>query len=245
MRKEVIGNATLYLGDCLEILPTLGKVDAVLTDPPYASGGFTEAAKKASNGMGNRSETRQKEGWFPGDNMTTAGITWLLRSVAVDCVSLLPEGGTMSVFTDWRMLTALAPAIESARMRYQNLIVWNKGVAGLGSGFRTQHEMIMHFAVGTPNYHSFAQGNVVTSPRMNHHDREHQTQKPTELMEIILSVISKEGALILDPFMGSGTTGVACLNTGRHFVGIEIERTYFDTACERIQNALRQEKLFA
>jgi site-specific DNA-methyltransferase (adenine-specific) len=245
MRVETIGAATLYLGDCLEILPTLGKVDAVLTDPPYASGGFTEAAKKSSNGMGNRSETRQREGWFPGDNMTTAGITWLLRSVAVDCVPLLPEGGTMSIFTDWRMLTALVPAIESARVRYQNLLVWNKGVAGLGAGFRTQHEMIMHFAVGVPTYHNLSNGNVITSPRMNHHDREHQTQKPIELMETLLSVVSKEGDLVLDPFMGSGTTGVACLNTARRFVGIEVEPAYFDIACERLSNSLRQGRLIA
>lgn len=243
-RVKQIGDATLYRGDCREVLPTLGRVDAVVTDPPYCSGGFSESGKKAAKGMGLRSETIRDIGWFAGDNMTTAGISWLMSFIAGRCYALLPEGGTLTAFTDWRMVGHLAPAIESARFRYQNLVVWNKGNAGLGTGFRAQHELAMHFAKGVPTYHSFDFGNVLTVPRMSSADREHQTEKPVALIERIAQVVTCEGATILDPFMGSGTTGVACARLGRRFIGVEIDPGYFDIACRRIEEACRQSRLF-
>jgi DNA modification methylase len=244
-RIETIGDCTLYLGDCLEVLPTLDAVDAVISDPPYASGGFTEAAKKSSNGMGNRSETRARDGWFAGDSMTTAGAAWLLHQCAARVFDLLPIGGTMLMFTDWRMVGHLAPAIEASRLRYQNLVVWNKGVAGIGAGFRAQHELCMLFAKGTPVYHNLSYGNVLTVSRLPSAEKEHQTEKPVELMEMPIRVLSDEGATILDPFMGSGTTGVACARLGRRFIGIEIEPKYFDIARRRIEEAYKQPRLFA
>jgi site-specific DNA-methyltransferase (adenine-specific) len=243
-RTETIGAATLYLGDCREILPTLGRVDAVVTDPPYCSGGFSETGKKQAKGMGLRSETIRDVGWFAGDNMTTGGIAWLMSAVAGWCYQILPEGGTMTTFTDWRMVGHLAPAIESARFRYQNLVVWNKGNAGLGTGFRAQHELAMHFAKGTARYHSFDYGNVLTIPRMVSAEREHQTEKPVDLIGQILEVMTPAGGRVVDPFMGSGTTGVAATKLGRSFVGIEIEPRYFDIACRRIETANKQRDMF-
>lgn len=243
-RKEVIGDCTLYLGDCREILPLLPRVDAVVTDPPYCSGGFNEAGKQAAKGMGLRSETIREIGWFTNDNMTTAGISWLMGHVASWCYRLLKEGGTFTAFTDWRMVGHLAPAIESSRFRYQNLIVWNKGNAGLGTGFRAQHELAMHFSKGTARYHSFDFGNVITTSRVHSSEREHQTEKPLELIGTINEVVAPKGGLILDPFMGSGTTGVAAIKHGRRFVGVEIEERYFEIACRRILDAYRQPDMF-
>jgi site-specific DNA-methyltransferase (adenine-specific) len=243
-RCERIGPHKLYLGGCTQILPLLPRVDAVVMDPPYCSGGFSETGKKQAKGMGLRSETIRDVGWFAGDNMTTAGISWLMSSVAGWCYQLLPDGGTLTAFTDWRMAGHLAPAIESARFRYQNLVVWNKGNAGLGTGFRAQHELAMHFAKGTAAYHSFDYGNVLTIPRMHSSEREHQTEKPVDLMKQLLTVVSADGATILDPFMGSGSTGVACVKLGRRFIGIEIEPTYFEIACRRITEAMNQPDMF-
>lgn len=245
MRQEQIGDATLYLGDCLEILPTLAGVDAVVTDPPYCSGGFNEAGKKAAKGMGLRSETIREVGWFAGDNMTTAGIAWLLREVARFSYAALADGGTLTAFTDWRMVGHLAPAIESARFRHQNLVVWNKGAAGLGTGFRAQHELAMHFAKGTARYFDQSFGNVITVSRMPSAEREHQTEKPVDLMAALVRVTAPQGGTVLDPFMGSGSTGVACARLRRRFVGVEIEPAYFDIACRRIADAYRQRRLFA
>jgi site-specific DNA-methyltransferase (adenine-specific) len=244
VRIERIGNATLYLSDCREVLPTLSGIDAVVTDPPYCSGGFSETAKKQAPGTGLRSETIREIGWFAGDNMTTAGIAWLMSSVAALCYGALCDGGTMTVFTDWRMVGHIAPAIESARFRFQNMLVWDKGSAGLGTGFRAQHELAMHFARGTPRYHSFNYGNVLACGRVHSSAREHQTEKPVPLIEQISLVVSAWGATLLDPFMGSGTTGVACARLGRRFIGIEIEPRYFDMACRRIEQAQRQRDLF-
>lgn len=245
MRIEHLSDdVTLYLGDSLSILPTLDRIDALVTDPPYSSGGFTESGKKAAKGMGLRSETIRDVGWFDGDAMTSAGAGYLLREVCSWAFRLLPIGGTATVFTDWRMIPHLAPAIEAARFRYQNMVVWNKGAAGLGTGFRAQHELAMHFAKGTPAYNSCSFGNVLTIPRIQAATREHQTEKPVELMRAILEVVSAEGGVVLDPFMGSGSTGVAAVQLGRKFIGVEVEARHFETACRRIDAALSAPSMF-
>jgi len=242
--EHMAEGVTVYCGDCREILPVLDVVDAVVTDPPYCSGGFSETGKKQAAGMGLRSETIRELGWFTNDNMTTAGISWLMSTVTGWCYRLLPPGGTLTAFTDWRMVGHLAPAIESSQFRYQNLVVWAKPSAGLGAGFRAQHELAMHFAKGTARYFSAKHGNVLTSSRVHSSEREHQTEKPVELISSILETVSDPGMTILDPFMGSGTTGVAAVKLGRKFVGIEIEPKYFDIARTRISEAIRQTDLF-
>jgi DNA modification methylase len=242
--EHLAEGVVLHLGDCREILPTLGKVDAVICDPPYCSGGFSEAGKQAAKGMGLRSETIREIGWFVNDNMTSAGLCWLMGHVAGWCRRSLKTGGTFTAFTDWRMAGPLAPAIEAAGFRYQNLLVWAKPSAGLGSGFRAQHELALHFSNGTPEYHSASYGNVLSVGRVHSSEREHQTEKPVELISAIVETTTPVGGVVLDPFMGSGTTGVAAVNLGRRFTGIEISGVYFDIACRRIQAALDAPSMF-
>ena len=242
--KVVIGNAELWLGDCREVLPLISEVDAAVCDPPYCSGGFSESGKQAAKGMGLRSETIREVGWFINDNMTSAGLCWLMGHVGGWVRRKLARGGTFTAFTDWRMAVQLAPAIEAAGFRYQNMIVWAKPSPGLGSGFRAQHEIALHFSNGTPAYHSAKYGNVLNVGRVSATSREHQTEKPVELMASIVETVAPMGGIVLDPFMGSGTTGVACANVGRRFVGIEIDPRYFDIACKRIEAAQAQGKLF-
>lgn len=126
MKREMLGTATMYLGDCLEVMESLERVDAVITDPPYCSGAVSEASRTAAPGQGLRTETLQRFGWFVGDNMGTAGLVFLLRSMAFRAVDLIQPSGSMLTFCDWRMVPNLAPAIESAGMRYQNMVVWDK-----------------------------------------------------------------------------------------------------------------------
>lgn len=229
---------TIYHGDCREILPLVGAVHAVVTDPPYCSGGFSESAKQAAKGMGLRSETLKEVGWFVNDNMTTQGLCWLLSTVAGWSRRILVEGGTLTVFTDWRMSAPLSAAIESSGFRYQNLIVWKKPSMGLGTGFRAQHELVLHFSNGTPSYHRFDVGNVIECSRVNAASREHQTQKPVQLLSEIISVVSAETQTILDPFMGSGTTLVAAKQLGRQAIGIELEERYCEIAAMRLSQDL-------
>lgn len=232
---------SLTLGDCLSILDgqdgiEAGSVDAVLVDPPYCSGGATERAKGAATGQGLRSETLDsgRFSWFAADNMTTGGLVWLLRECASIWMRVLKPGGSATVFCDWRMYPTLVPALESVGLRYQNLIVWDKGSMGLGRGFRMQHELAIHLTTGVGEYYDASTGNVIQAGRVGD-AREHPTQKPAALFERLVSVVSPPGGLVLDPFAGSGTTGVACLRLGRRFIGWERDPNYFEIACRRLR----------
>jgi DNA modification methylase len=237
----------LHCGDALDVLRGMpdGSVDSVAMDPPYCAGAISEASRTRAAGQGLRSETLTRFGWFVGDNMGTAGLVWLLRSVAVECRRVVKPSGSMLVFCDWRMLSAVQPAIESAGLRYQNLIVWDKGSMGLGSGFRCQHELVMHFTFGAPEYHDKGTPNVLRSSRVHASVREHQTQKPEDLMGRLLRVITPPGGTVLDPFAGSGTTGVAAVQAGLSFVGIEQSPEHHATAQRRITAAQSAAPLFA
>ena len=200
-RIERIGNAVLLLGDCLEILPHLPKVDAVITDPPYGIG-------IAANPF------RQKHEAMAWDNAPATS-----QHIAA-CLAAAPAclfwGGN---YFD------LPPT--------QGFLIWDK----------VQPE---DFSSAMCEY---AWTNVAKPAKLfkRHvvsYEKFHPTTKPVELMRWCVDWMGNPQT-ILDPFMGSGTTGVACMNLGRSFVGIEIEPKYFDIACERIENAQRQERLFA
>lgn len=234
----------IHHGDCLDILRTLPdcSADAVVTDPPYCSGGFTETQRRGAKGQGLRSVTLRRDGWFDGDVMGTAGLCELLRSVAVQTKRLIRPGGSLLVFCDWRMLVSLQPAIESAGVRLQNLVVWDKGSMGLGQGFRPQHELIMHFTFGGFKGHDNATSNVLKCSRTHASKREHPTEKPVELLRRLVVAATPPGGTVLDPFAGSGTTGVACVLEGRQFIGVEQCAEYVEMAQNRIKAATQQKE---
>ena len=132
--------------DCLRAMRTIptGTIDAVICDPPYCSGGFTETEKKSALAQGIRSVRAKDDDfeWFPNDSMSTAGLVWLLRNAFIEFDRLLVDGGSVLMFTDWRMVPHLAPALESSGLQYRNMIIWDKGSPGLGSGFRPTHEIV-------------------------------------------------------------------------------------------------------
>jgi len=211
MRKEVIGNATLYLGDCLEILPTLPKVDAVITDPPYGIRADKHNSKPPGDPNGWRhygpeigwDSCRQAEAIRRVTNMGVPAVVW---------------GG--NYYTD-----VLPPSM--------GWLIWDKGQADFSladvemawwSEWKAARRLLFPRALAIKD------------------GGHHPTQKPTQVME--WCVEKMPNGTILDPFMGSGSTGVACMNLGRKFIGIEIEERYFQIACERIANAQRQQKLF-
>ena len=232
-----IGEATLYHGDCLEILPTLGKVDAIVTDPPYSSGGYQEAGKgSGSIGTDAVDKWGGKRPEIAADNLSTRGYQRLITAVARST-----KAREIYIFCDWRMWTYTFDSVEDGFFRPRSMIVWNKQQAGMGVGWRGQHELILWGLRGPAKIPTNATGNVLSIARSGNPD--HPTQKPVVLLEALLKGTDSE--LIVDPFMGSGTTGVACANLGRKFIGIEIERKYFDIACERIAAAYAQGRLFA
>lgn len=227
----------LYVGDALDTMATLdtAAVDAIITDPPYCSGGVSEASRTRAPGQGYRSENLRRFGWFTGDNMGTAGLLFLLRSIAFESVRVVKPTGSLLVFCDWRMVSTLQPGIESAGLRFQNLLVWNKGHMGLGLGFRTQHELVLHFTYGAPEYHAADVANVLTWPRVPADEREHQAQKPLGLVRQLVRVTVPRGGVVLDPFAGSSTTGVAALMEGCQYIGVERDVDAAEISAQRLQ----------
>lgn len=229
-------------GDALEVIATIpdGSIDAVVMDPPYCSGAATEAGRGSATHQGLRSETIRsgRFDWFDADNMTTSGLVWLLRSIAVEASRVLVPTGSVLTFCDWRMVTALAPAMESAGFRLRNLVVWDKGHFGCGSGFRPQHEMVLHLTRRAPDFYAANVGNVVRSKRVQSADRDHPTEKPVDLLEQLISVVCPAGGVVLDPFAGSGTTGVAAVSEGRRAILIEKDATHAETCRRRVAEAL-------
>jgi site-specific DNA-methyltransferase (adenine-specific) len=224
-------------GDCVELMRDQpdGSAHAVIMDPPYCSGGYSETARRQSRSQG----VHPKFGWFAADNMGTAGLVFLLRSIAFEAVRVLRPGGSVCVFCDWRQVANLGPAIESAGLRWTNLVVWDKGSCALGYGFRARHELILHFTNGPGVYHDKSVGNVITHSRIRSNVRHHQTEKPIELLRTLVRVGSEPGGLVMDPFSGSGSTGCAAVLEGRRFIGYERDAGYCEVARKRIEMAAR------
>lgn len=214
MRVETIGNATLYLGDCMEILPTLPKVDAVVTDPPYGIGYQRGAGGKGKHTKRNDAPIAGDDKPFdPDPFLAWPCILWGANHYA----QRLPHGRWLA----WNKLGPLQPWDDfcDVEFAWQNTRAADRIFSLLWKG-------------------------ICQADKREGGERAHPTQKPVALMEWCLSFLPT-AQTVLDPFMGSGTTGVACANQGRKFIGIEIEPRYFDIACERIAAAFAQEKMFA
>ncbi len=239
-----MSKVTLHCGDCLPWLQTLpdGIADAVITDPPYCSGGYLEAQKNTkAQGLRGATIAAADFHWFSADNMGTSGLVWLLRSVLVECRRVLRPNRSAFIFTDWRMIPNVTPALESSGFRYRNMLVWDKGSAGLGVGFKPAHEIVMEFTNGSTEYAALDGQNVLRAARLHASLKEHGAQKPVQILKELMRVACQSDGTVLDPFLGSGSCGVACVETGRHFFGCELDPVYFQVAERRIAQAQRDD----
>jgi site-specific DNA-methyltransferase (adenine-specific) len=247
MEKVQIGSATLYLGDCLAILPTLPKVDALVTDPPYSSGGQFrgDRAQSTSSKYVQTGAVDTCRDEFAGDNRDQrAFLAWATMWLGY-ALHISKPGAVCCIFTDWRQLPTMTDAIQCGGWVWRNLVTWWKpGIRMQRGRFSSSAEYVVYGSHGVPNAGEKSPQNVLTSPPVGGANKEHIAEKPVSLLEAIIGV-TPEDAIIVDPFMGSGTTGVACVNLGRQFIGIEIERRSFDVACKRIEEAQRQYHLFS
>lgn len=250
-RTETIGDAVLYLGDCREILPTLQRnVDLVLTDPPYSSGGAfrSDRTQPTDKKYQLSVETHRNYATFSGDNRDQRSFEKWCDSWMSQCLQVARAGAAVGCFIDWRNVCCVVDAMQMAGWVYRGLVPWYKGEdqRPRKGWFRSNVEYVVFGSAGPMLTGHMAEGlcaDGLLNCRINGEEKEHQTGKPVDLMSQILDV-RPEWKTILDPFMGSGTTGVACIKLGRKFIGIEIEPKYFDIACKRIEEAWKQPRLF-
>ena len=219
MKIEIIGNATLYQGDCLEILPTLTCVDAIITDPVWPNASVFDVHDP--------------------------------QALLSDCLKAAPHAARLIVHlgvdSDPRFLAAVPSAwaflrvcwLRYARPSYKGRLLNGSEVA---------------YVFGRPPAPGYCDGKLLMpgeSQTEGEHTNTQSTPReighpcPRRLQHVDWLVRNFGGDMVLDPFMGSGTTGVACMNLGRKFIGIEIDANYFEIACRRIEDAQRQARMFA
>ena len=236
-----IGQATLYHGNAWDILPDLGNVDALITDPPYSSGGFTRGDKMRSTKAKYVGTTQAAHNVdFTGDNRDSRSWAYWLTSVLSQAHELTREGAYAMVFSDWRQLPTLTDIYQAAGFVWRGLVVWDKTQSSRAPHtgyFRHQSEYVVWGSKGALGKSSWGGPHAgVITQRVNPHLKLHMTGKPIEVMNHLIKALPP-GSTVLDPFMGSGTTGIAALAAGHRFIGIELSEHYFNVACERFRTA--------
>ncbi len=206
-----IGDCTLYLGDCLEIVPGIGPIDAVVSDPPY--------------GIKFQSNFRRSKYDAISNDSSTEVLCWACE---------LPVLHSAYIWMRWDVLSDVR--------KPKSLITWVKGKHTMGDliGEHGRKTEVCAFYPGPD--HFFPAGrptDVIFGSSTN--NKLHPTQKPTSVLS---QQIQWTSGTVVDPFMGSGTTGVACVQLDRKFIGIELDEDYFEIACERIAKAYEQPRLF-
>ena len=217
--KVIIGDCTLYLADCMDVLPTLGKVDAVVTDPPYGIKVDSTMAKQSGQQYGNAAAQKSTYKATEWDEEPLSGE--LLQMVLQSAPKVILWGGNYF---------ALPPT--------SCWLIWDKEN---GQNNFADCEMAWTNLPKAVRLKRHLWNGML---RKNGEERcGHPTQKPIEVMTWCLEQLS-DSQIVLDPFMGSGTTGVACVKMGRKFIGIEREPEYFEIACKRIREAYAQPDMF-
>lgn len=249
-------SAQLIHGEALAVLRDLPDacVDAVVTDPPYSSGGLMRGDRTVAPAQKYRGWSQDAKGAsvaptatyadFVGDNRDQRTHMMWSTMWLEDALRATRPGGMLLMFTDWRQLPVMSDALQLAGWVWRGLVVWDKGIARPAKGrFRNHVEYILWGSAGPID----ANVNPVYLPSVYRYSppepgiRVHVTEKPEPLMTDLLK-ITRPGGTVLDPFMGSGTTGVAALASGRDFIGIELTEHYYDIAQQRIATVKRGHK---
>lgn len=226
-----MADVKLLHGDCLELMKDIpdNSVDLIITDPPYRGISGGKAGKKnqpsgiltQNDGKLFQHNNIKPEAWFP------------------ELYRVLKPKSHCYIMTNTINLRTYLNLANECGFLLHNLLVWQKNNATPNKWYMKNAEYILFLRKGSQKFinhmgsktvHSFA--NVKT--------RRHPTEKPISLMEFYIKNSSKPAEVVFDPFMGSGTTGVACMNTGRNFIGIELDEKYFDIACKRIEDVLKE-----
>lgn len=223
---EVARGCDAVLGDCVELLDALPdeSIDLVLTDPPY--------------GIGYRSD-RRKDGAHRRPIKNDESLNIVARS-AHRIHRVLKHDSALYLFADRNRQDEVASILQRAGFRIKNRIIWDKGHHTAGDcrgAFGFRYEVLFFAAKGRPLIRTKRYSDIWRFPRVASQKMAHQNEKPVPLLVQAIESFSDPGALVLDPFMGSGSCGEACALTGRRFVGCEVDPRYFGPACDRLRRA--------
>ena len=237
MNKEIINNIELYNADCFDVMPMIAdkSIDMILTDPPYLH------IKGGNKGwVGKRYLYKNKERFndsFINTNMSDFSKVEINKFLDVAKTKLIKMN--CIIFCSELQLQYYFNWIEKNKYKY-NLIIWDKGnrVILNRNRYMSNIEYIIRIYESKSTFNSIQNNQYYSKTKLNKLDnnKQHITQKPISLINEFIQLHSNQNDIILDCFMGSGTTGVACQNTNRKFIGIEKETNYFDIAVKRIKD---------
>ena len=229
---ELTENINLLQGDCIDLLPKIpdGSINSIITDPPYFLGMTHNGQKGCFNDLAICKPFYQK--------------------LFTEYKRVLKPDGCVYFFCDWRSYAFYYPLFDSV-LGARNMLVWDKQ-SGAGNFYTYQHELVI-FTTKRNAFNVKETKNIITGIRSfstgakkTNGEKVHPTQKPIALIEKFILDSTDAGDTVLDSFAGSGTTGVACINTDRKFIGMELDDQYFNIAKQRIEKALteKQQNLF-
>jgi site-specific DNA-methyltransferase (adenine-specific) len=231
MEIDLNKKLNLIQGDCLEVLKQLPdkSIDLILTDPPY------------------NIDFKPQRGTFGkilNDSMQWDKFEEFMQPIMNELYRVLKDDSIAFFFTGFSSSSAFYKYAIQAGFTVKHKLIWVKNNFGIGYYVRPQHEEIWFCFKGKPPLPKKAISSVILANKVNGIDLEHSCQKPVPLLEHLLKPFSKEGDLILDPFMGSGTTGEASLKNQRRFIGVELEGSYFETIKKNCSKWENQSRLF-
>nr|DAE61980.1 MAG TPA: adenine-specific methyltransferase [Caudoviricetes sp.] len=224
--KVIKDRYKLYQGDCLEVMDELikddVKVDMILTDPPYG----IDLTPQRENG-------KFKNTKVINDN----NLCWLPKFV--NQIYALTKN-TAIIFCAWQNIDKFKIELEK-KFTIKNILVWNKDWFGMGNNYRPNYELILLCCKTNITTKSKNKSNILTYRRIPPQKLKHSCEKPVGLLEDLIYELTDENDIVLDSFMGSGSTGVACLNTNRRFIGIELDEKYFTISYTRLENPMYEQ----
>ncbi|AUR81431.1 DNA methylase [Vibrio phage 1.005.O._10N.286.48.F2] len=211
----------LMKGDCLEVMKGIpdGSVDMILTDPPY----------------GMALTPQRKSGKFHGEKIKNDDTLAWCDQFFSECYRVTAKVSSAFFFCNHHCVSEFIASAKKAGYEIKNLVVWDKGHFGMGGNWRPVHELVLICTKGRFVTKSNNLRTIVSEKKVHHSKAVHPTEKPVALLEHFIDEVEMNPQAILDPFMGSGTTGVAAKNLNRSFIGIELDDNYFEIAKRRIE----------
>jgi len=215
-------------------------IDLIVTDPPYPTT-KRGISKSTTTGGLVRSELGQKGKIFKYNNID-------ISIYAPECYRLLKDGGHFYIMTNHINLQNILNTCTNIGFHFIKSLIWNKGNKIMGQAYMSQFEYILFFRKGKfKKINNCGTADILNVPNIKSKDKNgknfHDTEKPIELMKILIENSSKQDEIVLDPFVGIGATALACLNTNRNYICFEMDKKYFDIASKRIEETTVNESI--